>query len=95
MANAFNSRPVYAAVLHNINQASADPIEQHEFEKAIDSIWSAQQEKNLMPRLDTGAVFGGRMTALRWPQREIVDVPAERVWYEPTKPLVTEAPGGR
>ncbi|MEU5717374.1 polynucleotide kinase-phosphatase [Streptomyces sp. NPDC020403] len=45
--------------------------------------------------LDTGAVFGGKMTALRWPEREIVDVPAERVWYEPVKPLVTEAPGGR
>ncbi|MYV66511.1 AAA family ATPase, partial [Streptomyces sp. SID2131] len=25
--------------------------------------------------LDTGAVFGGRMTALRWPERELVDVP--------------------
>ncbi|MEV7866517.1 polynucleotide kinase-phosphatase [Streptomyces sp. NPDC088124] len=45
--------------------------------------------------LDTGAVFGGRMTALRWPERELVDVPAERVWYEPVKPLATEAPGGR
>ncbi|ARZ67293.1 putative serine/threonine protein phosphatase [Streptomyces albireticuli] len=44
--------------------------------------------------LDTGAVFGGRMTALRWPERELVDVPAERVWYEPAKPLVSEAPGG-
>ncbi len=45
--------------------------------------------------LDTGAVFGGAMTALRWPEREIVDVPAERVWYEPVKPLLTDAPGGR
>ncbi|MEU1485889.1 polynucleotide kinase-phosphatase [Streptomyces sp. NPDC005752] len=45
--------------------------------------------------LDTGAVFGGKMTALRWPERELVDVPAERVWYEPVKPLTTEAPGGR
>uniref|UniRef100_A0AAU3I743 Polynucleotide kinase-phosphatase n=1 Tax=Streptomyces sp. NBC_01393 TaxID=2903851 RepID=A0AAU3I743_9ACTN len=44
--------------------------------------------------LDTGAVFGGKLSALRWPERELVDVPAERVWYEPTKPLVTEAPGG-
>ncbi|WP_420079314.1 polynucleotide kinase-phosphatase [Streptomyces sp. JL4002] len=44
--------------------------------------------------LDTGAVFGGRMTALRWPERELVDVPAEKVWYEPVKPLVAEAPGG-
>lgn len=45
--------------------------------------------------LDTGAVFGGKMTALRWPERELVDVPAEQVWYEPVKPLTTEAPGGR
>ncbi|MFF0742252.1 polynucleotide kinase-phosphatase [Streptomyces sp. NPDC004111] len=44
--------------------------------------------------LDTGAVFGGRMTALRWPERELVDVPAEKVWYEPVKPLVTDVPGG-
>ncbi|MFM9372465.1 polynucleotide kinase-phosphatase [Streptomyces sp. Da 82-17] len=44
--------------------------------------------------LDTGVVFGGRMTALRWPERELVDVPAEQVWYEPAKPLATEAPGG-
>ncbi|MEU8826529.1 polynucleotide kinase-phosphatase [Streptomyces sp. NPDC048636] len=44
--------------------------------------------------LDTGCVFGGRMTALRWPERELVDVPAERVWYEPVKPLTNEAPGG-
>ncbi|MEU0943199.1 polynucleotide kinase-phosphatase [Streptomyces canus] len=44
--------------------------------------------------LDTGAVFGGKLTALRWPERELVDVPAERVWYEPTKPLRSEAPGG-
>ncbi|MEV0411861.1 polynucleotide kinase-phosphatase [Streptomyces sp. NPDC050448] len=44
--------------------------------------------------LDTGAVFGGKMTALRWPERELVDVPAEKVWYEPVKPLAGEAPGG-
>ncbi|WP_327656742.1 polynucleotide kinase-phosphatase [Streptomyces sp. NBC_00483] len=44
--------------------------------------------------LDTGAVFGGKLTALRWPERELVDVPAEQVWYEPTRPLATEAPGG-
>ncbi|MER7621662.1 polynucleotide kinase-phosphatase [Streptomyces sp. NPDC126503] len=44
--------------------------------------------------LDTGAVFGGKMTALRWPERELVDVPAERVWYEPARPLATGAPAG-
>ncbi|MGW5214180.1 polynucleotide kinase-phosphatase [Streptomyces sp. NPDC004051] len=45
--------------------------------------------------LDTGAVFGGKLTALRWPERELVDVPAERVWYEPVRPLRAEAPGGQ
>ncbi|WP_327352703.1 polynucleotide kinase-phosphatase [Streptomyces sp. NBC_01304] len=44
--------------------------------------------------LDTGVVFGGKMSALRWPERELVDVPAEKVWYEPAKPLNSEAPGG-
>ncbi|MFJ5015165.1 polynucleotide kinase-phosphatase [Streptomyces griseoluteus] len=45
--------------------------------------------------LDTGAVFGGKLTALRWPEREIVDVPAERTWYEPVRPLRVDAPGGQ
>ncbi|MFF4086245.1 polynucleotide kinase-phosphatase [Streptomyces nigra] len=45
--------------------------------------------------LDTGAVFGGKLTALRWPERELVDVPAEQVWYEPARPLRSEAPGGQ
>jgi protein phosphatase len=37
--------------------------------------------------LDTGCVFGGRLTALRYPEREIVSVGAHEVWYEPVKPL--------
>ena len=37
--------------------------------------------------LDTGAVFGGRLTALRYPEREPVSVPAQRVWCEPVRPL--------
>ncbi|ROQ41452.1 polynucleotide 3'-phosphatase /polynucleotide 5'-hydroxyl-kinase /polynucleotide 2',3'-cyclic phosphate phosphodiesterase [Frondihabitans sp. PhB188] len=39
--------------------------------------------------LDTGCVFGGALTALRYPEREIVSVPAEREWYAPVKPLQT------
>ncbi|QLY30261.1 polynucleotide kinase-phosphatase [Nocardia huaxiensis] len=39
--------------------------------------------------LDTGVVFGGRLTALRYPEREPVSVAAEQVWYEPTRPLET------
>jgi protein phosphatase len=37
--------------------------------------------------LDTGCVFGGRLTALRYPEREVVSVPAEQVWYDPIKPF--------
>ncbi|MCP3936388.1 MAG: polynucleotide kinase-phosphatase, partial [Actinomycetia bacterium] len=45
--------------------------------------------------LDTGAVFGGEMTALRWPERELVSVPAEREYYEPLRPLVEETAASR
>ena len=40
--------------------------------------------------LDTGCVFGGKLTALRYPEKEIVDVSAERVWYAPVKPFLPE-----
>ncbi|HEY7920071.1 MAG TPA: polynucleotide kinase-phosphatase [Streptosporangiaceae bacterium] len=39
--------------------------------------------------LDTGCVFGGRLTALRYPEKELVSVPAGRVWYEPARPLLS------
>jgi protein phosphatase len=39
--------------------------------------------------LDTGCVFGGRLTALRYPEKEVVSVPAERVWYEPARPFLS------
>lgn len=42
--------------------------------------------------LDTGCVFGGALSAMRYPEREVVSVPAERVWYEPIRPLVAETP---
>ncbi len=37
--------------------------------------------------LDTGCVFGGHLTALRYPEREVVQVEAEKVWYEPSRPF--------
>ncbi|GAA3616047.1 polynucleotide kinase-phosphatase [Microlunatus ginsengisoli] len=42
--------------------------------------------------LDTGCVFGGRLTALRYPEREIVSVDAAEVYYEPVRPLASSAP---
>ncbi|MBH0239023.1 polynucleotide kinase-phosphatase [Methylobrevis albus] len=37
--------------------------------------------------IDTGCVFGGKLTALRWPEKDLVEVPAERIWSEPVRPL--------
>jgi polynucleotide kinase-phosphatase len=37
--------------------------------------------------IDTGCVFGGHLTALRYPERELVAVPAARVYCEPARPL--------
>ncbi len=37
--------------------------------------------------IDTGCVFGGKLTALRYPERELVSVPAIKMWCEPAKPL--------
>jgi len=41
--------------------------------------------------LDTGCVFGGKLTALRYPEKDVVSVPAEQVWYEPVKPFPAAA----
>jgi protein phosphatase len=42
--------------------------------------------------LDTGCVFGGRLTALRYPEKEMVSVPAGRAWYAPARPFPVAAP---
>jgi protein phosphatase len=42
--------------------------------------------------IDTGCVFGGRLTALRWPERELVWVPARETYYEPIRPVVAPPP---
>ena len=41
--------------------------------------------------IDTGCVFGGKLTALRYPEKEVVSVPAKGTYAEPRKPfLATE-----
>ena len=42
--------------------------------------------------IDTGCVFGGKLTALRYPSRELVSVPAEKEYYAPVRPLAPPAP---
>lgn len=37
--------------------------------------------------IDTGCCFGGALTSLRWPEKELVSVPARQVWFEGTRPL--------
>ncbi|MDR1188841.1 MAG: polynucleotide kinase-phosphatase [Bifidobacteriaceae bacterium] len=44
--------------------------------------------------LDTGCVFGGQLSALRYPEKELVQVPAERVYCEPVRPLGTVGDAG-
>lgn len=41
--------------------------------------------------IDTGCVFGGKLTALRYPELDLVEVPAERTYYEPIRPLASPA----
>jgi protein phosphatase len=40
--------------------------------------------------IDTGCVFGGRLTALRYPEQELVSVPAAATYSEPAKPFLSE-----
>ena len=41
--------------------------------------------------IDTGCVFGGRLTALRYPEKELVSVPALKTYYEPVKTFIPQA----
>lgn len=37
--------------------------------------------------IDTGCVFGGKLTALRYPEEELVSVKAKKVYSEPVRPI--------
>lgn len=43
--------------------------------------------------IDTGCVFGGALTALRWPERACVGVHAHRAYAVPARPLPVAPPG--
>jgi polynucleotide kinase-phosphatase len=40
--------------------------------------------------IDTGCVFGGKLTALRYPEKEIVSVESKEIYCEPIRPIQTE-----
>ena len=40
--------------------------------------------------IDTGCVFGGKLTAFRYPEKELVEVPALNTYYEPARPFLSE-----
>jgi protein phosphatase len=42
--------------------------------------------------IDTGCVFGGKLTALRYPERELVQVSARRQYCEPARPFLPTIP---
>ncbi|MBI5945475.1 MAG: polynucleotide kinase-phosphatase [Chloroflexi bacterium] len=45
--------------------------------------------------IDTGCIFGGRLTALRYPEKELVSIPAANTYAEPSRPFLadgTQAP---
>lgn len=45
---------------------------------------------NRTVNVDTGCVFGGRLTAVRYPEREFVSVPAKQTYCEPSRPFLEE-----
>jgi protein phosphatase len=48
----------------------------------IDAEW-----ENKTINIDTGCVFGGKLTALRYPEMELVAVPARRTYSPPKRPI--------
>ncbi|CAB1055890.1 Putative phosphatase [Olavius sp. associated proteobacterium Delta 1] len=45
---------------------------------------------NRTVNIDTGCVFGGELTALRYPEKEFVSVPALKMYAEPSKPFLPD-----
>ena len=50
---------------------------------------------NRTVNIDTGCVFGGRLTALRYPEKEFVSVPGARAYCQPARPFLPPEEGTR
>jgi protein phosphatase len=44
--------------------------------------------------IDTGCVFGGKLTALRYPEKELVSIPAKNMYAEPSRPFLQDQESG-
>jgi polynucleotide kinase-phosphatase len=44
--------------------------------------------------IDTGCVFGGRLTALRWPEKELASVTVRQTYADPVRPFLPAAAPG-
>lgn len=51
---------------------------------------SEPQWINRTINVDTGCVYGGKLTALRYPEKEMVSIAANQTYYEPAKPLIED-----
>lgn len=51
----------------------------------LEAVW-----RNRTIGIDTGCVFGWRLTAMRWPETTLVSVPAERVYATRSRPFLPE-----
>ena len=38
--------------------------------------------------IDTGCVYGGHLSALRYPERETVSIAAKAIYYTPRRPFI-------
>lgn len=45
---------------------------------------------NRTVNVDTGCVFGGKLTALQYPEKEFVSIPAKRTYCEPARPFLEQ-----
>jgi protein phosphatase len=49
---------------------------------------------NRTVNIDTGCVFGGKLTALRYPEKEFVSVAAKATYCKPSRPFLQEEQEG-
>ena len=57
----------------------------HGPETVVFGHWSVRGKVDLplVKGLDTGCVYGGRLTGLYWPEQSWLDVPAKKAWFDP------------